>query len=143
MNVQAQVESLAADWYHKLDNHAPAEDYAPLLAVHDLELRFPEGTFHGFSGFRQWYERVLRLFFDEKHIIKSIDLASGTGPNVQGRVVVHWEASTWTPPDAKSRKIKAVAYQTWIVRPSMSTGQPEILSYAVDRLEYDDGSARL
>jgi hypothetical protein len=143
VSTPAPIQSLATDWYHKLDNHAPAEDYAPLLAGDDLELRFPEGTFRGFSGFRQWYERVLGLFFDESHVIKSIDLASGTGPNVEAKVVVHWEASTWTPPDARSRRIKMDAYQTWIVRPSTSTGQPEIFSYAVDRIEYADGSARL
>ena len=98
MNTQASIQSLAADWYHNLDRHAPAEEYSGLLADDGLELRFPEGTFRGFAGFRQWYERVLGLFFDEVHVIKSLDLAPGAGPDIQAKVVVHWEASTWTPP---------------------------------------------
>jgi hypothetical protein len=139
----ARIQSLAANWYQKLDNHAPAEDYASLLADEGLELRFPEGTFRGSSGFRQWYERVLGLFFDETHVIRSIDPEPGAGPEVTAKVVVRWEASTWTPPEPRSRRIKLDAYQTWVLAPAPGFDSYLIKTYVVDRMEYDPDSARL
>ncbi|MGL6235600.1 MAG: nuclear transport factor 2 family protein [Segniliparus sp.] len=143
MSSPEQIRSFASQWYRALDDHAPAADLAPLLAGDDFELRVPEGGFHGLSGFAQWYERALGLFFDETHTVKSIDVDTEPGVSTQVNLVVRWEASTWSPPDAKSRRITADAYQTWTVQPSASTGKLEILSYVVDRIEYADGSATL
>ena len=138
-----QIQAFAVRWYRKLDEHAPVQDLALLLAGDDFELRVPEGSFHGVAGFSQWYERALGLFFDETHTVKSVEAAPGETPESTVGVVVRWEASTWTPPEAKSRRIVADARQTWTVRLSASTGGLEILSYTVDRIEYAHGSARL
>src|SRR5262249_53812122 len=62
---EAEVRQLVVDWYRKLDVHAPVDEYRQLLADDGLEMRFPEATLHGFSAFRDWYERVVRIFFDE------------------------------------------------------------------------------
>ena len=96
---EARIQAFAADWFHRLDNHAPPEDYAALSDGDHLEMHMPEGTFRGLSGFRQWYERVLGLFFDEVHTIKQVVVASGGAADVEVKVVVHWEASSWTPPE--------------------------------------------
>ena len=140
---EARVRAFATDWFHKLDNHAPPDDYETLLDGDHLEMRMPEGTFRGFSGFRQWYERVLGLFFDEVHTIKQVVVASGGAADLEVKVVVHWEASTWTPPNAKSRRIKMDAYQTWVLTLSPVTGSYVIKTYTVDDLKYDPDSARL
>jgi hypothetical protein len=70
----------------------------------------------------------------------SVDFADD---EAQVQVVVHWEASTWKPPAAKSSRIKLDAYQTWTVRRSPETGKPVIAVYTVDRLEYEPDSAKL
>lgn len=139
---KAEVQALAANWYRKLDVHAPLVELLPMLSDEALEMRFPEATLHGFAEFEAWYEGVIRIFFDEVHTLKqvTVDLA---GDEAQVQVVVHWEASTWKPPAAASSRIKLNAYQTWTVRRSPESGQPVIVVYTVDRLEYAPDSARL
>jgi len=44
----------------------------PLLADADLEMVFPEATEKGHAGFEHWYERVIRIFFDEVHTVKEV-----------------------------------------------------------------------
>jgi hypothetical protein len=114
----------------------------PMLANKGLEMRFPEATIKGWSGFEGWFQTVVRIFFDEVHTVKS------TKPKIKGKtakvkVVVRWEASRWNPPAAKSERIIADAYQTWIVRRSAKTGKPEIVTYIVDGLKYARGSVKL
>jgi len=139
---QAEIAAFAAEWYHKLDVHAPMVDFLPMLADKDLEMRFPEATIKGWAGFEGWFQTVVRIFFDEVHTVKSTK-AKIKGDVAIVKVVVRWEASLWKAPAAKSLRIVADAYQTWIVRRSMMTGAPEIVTYIVDRLKYAPGSARL
>ncbi|MEH2181614.1 hypothetical protein [Nostoc sp.] len=138
----AEINQLAVDWYLKLDVHAPLEEYIPFLAEENLEMRFPEATVYGFDGFKDWYDRVIRIFFDEVHTLKQVSVQlSGEEANVQ--VIVKWEASVWNPPAAKSQRIVLDAYQTWIVKRSPNTGKPVVATYIVDSLSYYEGSARL
>lgn len=136
-----EVEKLAADWYHKLDVHAPLVELLPMVAE-DAEMKFPEATLRGLADFESWYERVIRIFFDEVHTLKqvNVDLKDEVA-NV--KVVVHWEASVWNGPAAKSQRIKLDAYQTWVVKRSPFSGAPVIASYTVDRLDYAADSAKL
>ncbi len=140
---QSEIKQLAADWYLKLDVHAPLEEYVPFLAEAGLEMRFPEGTVYGFDGFKGWYERVTRIFFDEVHTLKKVEATSNSNTQVEVKVVVNWQASIWNPPAAKSQRIVSDAYQTWVVKRSPTTQKPVIQSYVVDSLEYAEGSARL
>jgi hypothetical protein len=136
-----EVEKLAADWYHKLDVHAPLVELLPMVAE-DAEMKFPEATLHGLAEFEGWYERVIRIFFDEVHTLKQVNVElKDEVANV--KVVVHWEASVWNPPAAKSQRIKLDAYQTWVVKRSLFHGAPVIASYTVDRLDYAADSAKL
>ncbi len=139
---ELEIKQLAADWYRKLDVHAPLEDYISFLAEEGLEMRFPEVTVYGFDGFKGWYERVIGIFFDEVHTLKEVKLTpSGDKANV--KVVVKWEASVWKPPAAKSERIILDAYQTWVVERSPNTQKPVISIYIVDSLDYAEGSAKL
>ena len=139
---QAEVKALAANWYRKLDVHAPLVELLPMLSDEGLEMRFPEATLRGIVDFENWYEGVIRIFFDEVHTLKQVTVELN-GDEAQVQVVVHWEASTWKPPAAKSNRIKLDAYQTWTVRRSPETGKPVIAVYTVDRLDYAADSARL
>ena len=138
----SEVKQLAAAWYQKLDVHAPLAEVLPMLADDGLEMRFPEATLRGQSAFEGWYEGVIRIFFDEVHTLKQVDVEL-TADGAQAQVVVHWEASVWKSPAAKSERISLDAYQTWFVQRSPSSEQPVIVTYIVDRLVYDNDSARL
>jgi hypothetical protein len=136
-----EVKDLAAKWYRKLDVHAPLVELLPLVDE-NAEMKFPEATLRGLADFESWYERVIRIFFDEVHTLKSVQVEP-TEDGARVQVVVHWEASVWNPPAANSQRIKLDAYQTWIVRRSETTDQPVIAQYIVDELVYDTSSARL
>jgi hypothetical protein len=138
----AEIQTLAAAWYKKLDVHAPLVELLPLVASEGLEMVFPEATLRSPAEFEGWYERVIRLFFDEVHTLKQVESKiTDDGAHVQ--VVVHWEASVWNPPAAKSQRIKLDAYQTWRVVRDPQTDRPVIIRYTVDELKYDADSAKL
>jgi len=139
---EAEVQQFAADWYRALDVHAPMVDLLPMIAGDDLEMQLPEGVRRGNAGFEEWYQTVIRLFFDESHAVKEAKLTS-TGDPADVSVVVNWQASRWNPPAAQSDRINADAYQRWVVRRSAETGKPEIVTYIVDDLKYLEGSAEL
>ena len=139
---ETEIEEYAKDWYRKLDVHAPMVELLPLLADEGLEMIFPEATETGHAGFENWYQRVIRIFFDEVHTVK--DVKSTILPDhADVKVVVQWEASVWNPPEAASARIVLDAYQTWVVKRSPSTGNPIIQTYTVDSIEYHEGSAEL
>lgn len=139
---ETEVNELATEWYRKLDVHAPMVEILPILADKELEMVFPEGTVHGYAGFESWYQRVIRLFFDEVHTLKEVTLMPSDGA-AEVKVVVQWEASVWNPPNAKSDRINCDAYQRWVVKRSPVTDQPIVVKYIVDKLEYHEGSATL
>ena len=139
---EAEIKDYAVDWYRKLDVHAPMVELLPLLADADLEMYFPEGVSRGHAGFEAWYQRVIRIFFDEEHTVKEVSAQPGGG-DVEVKVVVNWQAKVWNPPEAKSKWLGFDAYQTWIVRRSPTTGKPIIVRYVVDKLDAMPGSATL
>jgi hypothetical protein len=139
---EAEVRQLVVDWYRKLDIHAPVEEYRQLLADDGLEMKFPEATLRGFAAFRDWYEGVVRIFFDEAHELRELRVTpSGGGAEV--KLVVRWEAKRWKPPAAKSEQLRFDAAQSWVVRRSAETGRPVIVRYVVDSLTPLEGSVPL
>jgi hypothetical protein len=138
---EAEIKEFADDWYHKLDVHAPMVEILPLLDE-AVECHWPEGITIGYAGFEGWYQRVIRLFFDEVHTVKEVTPKPGGG-DVEVKVVVNWQAKIWNPPDAKSKWLGMDAYQTWIVRRSAATGKPVIASYIVDKMDLMPGSTSL
>ena len=138
-----EVWDFATEWYKKLDIHAPMVEILPMLADKELEMEFPEGSSHGYAGFEAWYQRVIRIFFDEVHTLKEVTPASSTEETMNLNVVVQWEASIWNPPEPKTARIKCDAYQRWVVKRSPTTKKPVIQVYIVDSMEYAPGSAKL
>jgi hypothetical protein len=137
----AAVQALAAKWYRLLDVHAPMVDVLPLLAD-EPEMVFPEVTLKTLAGFEGWFQRVIRIFFDEVHTLKVCDVKI-KGDEARVKVVVEWQASLWNPPEATSKRIKCDAIQDWTVRVSPRTGELVISRYVVKGLKYHPGSAKL
>jgi hypothetical protein len=137
---QESIHDFAAAWYRGLDEHIPQVQLTPLLLDDGLEMRFPEATVYGHAGFEGWYQRVIRIFFDEVHQVVSTD-AVINGDSAEVKVVVHWEASVWNAPEAHSKRISLTAYQTWTVR--LIDGAMKVAVYTVESLAYDEGSATL
>ncbi|WP_426061839.1 hypothetical protein [Hymenobacter sp. B1770] len=141
MLTEDSIKAMVADWYQKLDVHVPMVEVLPLLADKELEMVFPEVTIYGHAGFEGWFQRVIRIFFDEVHTVKVAD-ATINGDTADVKVVVQWEASMWNAPESRSKRIVADAFQTWQVKTGPA-GTPVITRYVVDGLEYHEGSATL
>ena len=139
---EVEIRDLVTTWYRKLDGHAPMEELTPLLIENGLKMVFPEMTAEGLEGIRQWYERVINIFFDEVHTVKDVKLIP-KDDRTEVKVIVKWEASRWIPPAPRSERIISDAYQTWEVVRSPVSHKPVILTYIVDSLEYYEGSAKL
>lgn len=124
---EEQIQAFVTAWYVALDQHAPPDACATLVSD-DVEMIFPEKTLHGISDFKAWYAGgaysdgtqapgVINIFFDENHNVVSVD-ANISGDQAKLRVVVAWQASWFTPPDAKSKRVSLDAIQDWTVRAS-------------------------
>ncbi len=137
-----EVETFVKAWYNFLDIHAPQVDFINMVSDEELFMVFPEATLEGVAAFEGWYQGVIRIFFDEVHIVKTVE-SQINGETAEVKIVVQWEASKWNPPARYSDRIKLDAYQTWTVKRSSKTGKPVITKYTVDKLKYHDGSAVL
>jgi len=140
MLTQQSISAFAENWYKLLDVHAPQVDFLPLLADKELEMVFPEATIRGHAGFEGWFQRVIRIFFDEVHTVKEAN-ATIKGDEASVKVVVQWEASLWNAPEAYSKRIVCDAYQTWEMK--IMGGKLVITKYVVDEIKYHEGSAEL
>ena len=136
------LHDFAVEWYRALDVHKPAAEVLTMVAE-DAEFQFPEITTHGHREFvDNWYEVVIRRFFDEVHTVKEV-VPAGAGDRKDLKVVVNWQAKVWDPPEPNSKWLGMDAYQTWQVRRSPTTGRPVIVRYVVDDLVLMEGSATL
>lgn len=140
------IETMVVDWYKALDVHEPMVNILHMLASEGLEMQFPEATLKGVAEFEGWFQGVIRIFFDEEHVVKKTVVVKQEGERdgeYEVEVVVEWKASRWNPPAAYSDRIELDAYQRWVVVKSPETGEPVIKTYIVDRLDYHEGSAML
>jgi hypothetical protein len=139
---QAEIEAFVAAWYRKLDVHAPWAELQPLVAEQGLEMQFPEGALSGVDAFRNWFEGVIRLFFDEVHTVTKVS-PTWKDDRVVVDVVVNWQARRWHPPAPRSEWLGFDAYQQWEIIRSPDTGRPVILRYVVNELRPMPGSKPL
>jgi hypothetical protein len=137
------VRAMADEWFAKLDAHEREVEFLPLLAEEGLSQMWPDYTVKSLGDFEGWYQRALRLFFDEQHTLKQFDVDVQSDGTAGVKLVVNWQARTWTPGDAKSKKLDMDAYQTWGVVVSPKTGKPAIQSIVVDDVQLQPGSATL
>ena len=142
---ESRIRELAEAWYQKLDEHVPMVELLPMLANENLEMRFPEGTVRGHAGFEGWYQRVIRLFFDEMHVVNEVtaSISPDAPESAEVNLVVNWQARRWNPPAAKSEWLGFDAYQRWVVEQTPQTGELVIRTYIVDELVPMEGSAAL
>ena len=140
-----QIKRLVAAWFLALDQHDPIENCYGLLADRDLNVQFPDGDIRDQASFKKWYDRVTNLFFDESHVVQSVE-ADIKGDEAVVRVIVGWQASWWEAPAAKSKRVSMDATQGWTLRRSAKNAYGlEILTYnaTVEPFKYAPGFARL
>ena len=140
-----QIKDFVAAWYRDLDFHVPLDEIYTLLADQGLDVQFPDGDIKDRASFKQWYDRVTNLFFDENHNVQTID-AKIDGNMAILDIVVGWQASWWEPPSAKSKRVSMDATQRWTVRPSRKNPYGlEIVTYnaTAEPFKYTPGFARL
>jgi len=113
-----QIEKFVAAWYDALDKHVPVQECTRLLASKELEMYFPDGDIWDYATFKQWYERVVNLFFDEHHIVRKVEVRKISHDQAELDVVVGWQASWWNSPAEKSKRVVVEATQKWMVRRS-------------------------
>ncbi len=140
-----EIKNFVAAWYRDLDFHVPLNDIYCLLADQGLNMQFPDGDIRDYASFKQWYDRVTNLFFDENHYVQTVD-AKINGDQAVLDIIVGWQASWWEPPSAKSKRVSMDATQQWTVR--RSSKNPfglEIVTYnaTVEPFKYTPGFARL
>ena len=112
----ASVRQFAVAWYDALDVHAPADAFHMFLAGEGMEIVFPERTMRSYPEFDEWLAGIYRTFFDEIHIVQSVTILGFTETTADLEVVVGWQASWFTSPDAKSKRTSMSAVQRWTVQ---------------------------
>jgi hypothetical protein len=139
---EESIHTLVVEWYRALDRHDELDKVLPYLVDEGLEMRFPEVTARGHSGFGDWYKAVTNRFFDEVHTVETVDVTRLDATGAELKVVVNWQAKIWNPPAARSEFLGFDAFQTWelVVTPDGST---RLKTYIVDSLEPMPGSASL
>ena len=142
---EEKVREFAEAWYLALDQHVPIDRIWRFLAEDGLRVIFPDGDITGYDTFKQWYDRVTNLFFDENHNVVSVE-AQINGDEADARVVVAWQASWFENPAAKSKRTSMDATQQWKVRRSNKNEYGlEIVQYnaQAEPFKYAPGFARL
>jgi hypothetical protein len=128
---ETEVRQFIDDWFARLDKHVSVEEVLPMVANESLVMKLPEVTAYGHQGFIEWYERVIKKFFDEVHTIKALKI---TPSNNMAKVemVLQWQTSIWKAPDAKSTRLDFYVAQTWEIQRSPTTQKLIIVAYNVD-----------
>jgi len=135
-----EIWAFASSWYRFLDVHAPLQSFENLLTS-DAEFVFPEITVKGFTGYADWYNKVISIFFDEQHTLKVADIQSETVNECIVHVVVNWHASVWTAPAPLSTRLMMDADQTWTIR--REGNELKVARYVVNGMTYEEGSCKL
>jgi hypothetical protein len=142
---EAEIRRFVAAWYEALDFHVPIEQAYALLADEGLNMQFPDGDIRDYDSFKQWYDRVTNIFFDENHYVNKVDIQL-EGDRATVNIIVGWQASWWQPPAAKSKRVSMDATQRWtVVRSEKNSFGMVIESYnaTVEPFKYAPGCAWL
>lgn len=135
------VRDTVVEWFRALDRHDDVADLLPYLVDEGFELRFPQETKRGRTGFRDWYDVVTHRFFDEEHRVTHVGIERADHVTTV-TVLVNWQARVWTPPAPYSTWVGFDATQTWylVLAPD---GRPLVQSYVVESLDPMPGSPDL
>jgi hypothetical protein len=136
------IRTMVVEWYRALDRHDDLPEVLPYLIDEGLEMRFPEVTARGHSGFIDWYKAVTNRFFDEAHTVKKVGITRIDAAGADLDVVVNWQCKIWDPPAAASQFLGFDAYQRWeLVFPP--EGGAKLKTYIVDDMKAMPGSGSL
>jgi hypothetical protein len=141
-----EIQRFVTAWFRALDVHASPQECLTFLAD-GLKMHVPEGDIPDLEAFKRWYDRVVTLFFDEEHTIRSIDMLDGDGDSAKLHLRVRWQSGWWEPPAPASKRIDLEVDQLWTVRRCPQEKNAfglEIVDYVIsDDLVYATGSAVL
>ncbi len=139
-----EIKGFVHAWFRLLDDHAPVEECIEMLASDGLEMYFPDATVSNLAMFKEWYDGVINLFFDENYCDVQLGEPQISGEQAELDVVVRWQASWLEPGTAESKRVNLVATQKWRVRRSSKNDYfgLEIVYYdaMAKRLEFQPGS---
>jgi hypothetical protein len=136
------IRTMVVEWYRALDRHDELATVLPYLLDEGLEMRFPEVTARGHSGFVDWYKAVTNRFFDEEHTVKSVEFTRFDATGADLDVVVNWQCKIWNPPAAASEFLGFDAYQRWELA-FAADGTVKLKTYIVDEMKPMPGSGSL
>jgi hypothetical protein len=136
-----EIAPFVAEWYRYLDVHAPVDTVAAMV-TDDVEFQLPEGPVIGVGAFREWYEGVIRIFFDEVHTVQRVTV-SWRDQRALVKVLVNWQPRRWNPPAARSQWLGFDVDQDWEMVRSAATGRPLVARYVVNELRPMPGSPPL
>lgn len=141
---ELEIRQLAADFYTKLDHHAPVEEITPFLNLADksFKMQFPSSTLHNQEEFNQWYKNAINTFYDEIHAVKEITVEAN-GDRADVDAIIHWEGSSWKAPGANSKRFVADAQHNWVVVRSPDTFKPIYKNYIVHKIDFAPDSSKL
>jgi quinol monooxygenase YgiN len=125
-----EVSAFVATWFQRLSDRAPVDELLPMVADEGLDMRFPDATLASHEDFRKWYEQVGQAFRDQSHEVLEVQQTPGADASVDLAVTVIWRATTI----ADGRSFASRATQSWRLRRSSTTAEPEIVGYHVESL---------
>src|SRR5262249_42198953 len=70
---------------------------------------------------QKWYERVTKLFLDEKHTVLYVDILGTTDAQAELALTVRWQACRGNLPAAESKRVDLESAQKWTVRRCSTT----------------------
>jgi SnoaL-like domain len=132
--MNGEVQELVYAWFRRLTDKVSLDEMLSMLSSDEFEMRFPDATIRSYADFKQWYEGVTNLFFDQVHDVKmlAVDL---DGVQAGVTLVVNWQARTWKPPAPYSEWQGFNVHQTWTVKRDPGSGKPTITGYYVGEFD--------
>jgi hypothetical protein len=88
------IVSFVYQVYSMYDRHAPVDQFLPLLAPRNLEMRFPEATLRSHADFKRWYAEVGKAIASNTHTLESVKATLLGGGRYQADIVGIWQAES-------------------------------------------------
>lgn len=131
---QAEVHDLVYNWFRKLTIKVPVDEMLDMLSTDPLEMKFPEKTMRSQAEFKQWYDDVTHLFFDQVHDVRflAVDV---NGDEATVHLYVNWQARTWKAPAGFSEWQGWLVVQNWVVKHDPISGKAVIVKYEVGHMD--------
>ncbi len=129
-----EVTELVYTWFRKITDKCSLAEMEAMLTGDGLEMKFPEKTLRNYDDFKEWYEGVTSVLFDQIHDVKllAIDLA---GDKANVNLIVNWQAHTWKSPAARSEWQGFNVHQNWVITRDPKSGQAVIQKYYVNAFD--------